>query len=78
MRRPSTDQEKLFRIAAACQEAIQAQRQREARQAYGLDDYIEGRVVGAANQARKLLRVFSGSLNEEPPARTGPWKPAGR
>ena len=78
MRRPSTDQEKLFQIAAACQEAIQAQRQPEARQAYGLDDYTEGRVVGAANLARKLLRVLSGGVPEEPPARARPWKPVGR
>ena len=74
MRRPSTAQEKLFRIAAACQEAIQAQRQPEARQAYGLADYTDGRVVGAANLARKLLRVFSGGVPEEPPARARPWR----
>jgi hypothetical protein len=61
MHRPPSDQEKLFQIAAACQEAIQAQNHRAASQGYGLDDYSEGRVVGAANLARKILRVLSGS-----------------
>lgn len=54
-----SDQDKLNRIAAACQEAIQAQRQRETRQGYGLDDYTEGRIVGAANLARKIMRIVS-------------------
>jgi hypothetical protein len=56
-----SDQEKLIRIAAACQEAIQTQRQRETRQGYGLDDYTEGRIVGAANLARKIMRIVSAS-----------------
>ena len=60
MHRPATDQEKLFQIAAACQEAIVAQRQRESGQGYGLDDYTEGRIVGAASLARKIMRVLSG------------------
>jgi hypothetical protein len=60
MHRPVTDQEKLFQIAAACQEAILAQRERESRQGYGLDDYTEGRIVGAASLARKLMRFLSG------------------
>jgi hypothetical protein len=60
MYRPITDQEKLFQIAAACQEAILAQRQRESGQGYGLDDYTEGRIVGAASLARKIMRVLSG------------------
>lgn len=60
MHRPATDQEKLIQIAAACQEAILAQRERESRQGYGLDDYTEGRIVGAASLARKLMRVLSG------------------
>lgn len=65
MHRPVTEQEKLFQIAAACQEAILAQRERESRQGYGLDDYTEGRIVGAASLARKIMRVVSG---EQPDA----------
>jgi hypothetical protein len=60
MYRPTTDHEKLIQIAAACQEAILAQREREARHGYGLDDYTEGRIVGAANLARSIMRVLSG------------------
>jgi len=56
--------EKLAEITALCREAIQAQRERESRQGYGLDDYTEGRIVGAANLARKILRaVTANALN---------------
>lgn len=61
MPRPHPDAEKLIRIAALCREAVQAQRDREHRQGYGLDDYSEGRIVGAANLARKILRAVMGS-----------------
>lgn len=60
MPRPGPDAEKLIRIAALCREAIQGQRDREHRQGYGLDDYSEGRIVGAANLARKILRAVMG------------------
>lgn len=60
MHRPITAQEKLFQIARVCQEAILAQREREARQGYGLDDYTEGRIVGAASLARNITRLLSG------------------
>jgi len=60
MHRPATDQEKLIQIAAACQEAILAQRERESRHGFGLDDYTEGRIVGAASLARNLMRMLSG------------------
>ena len=59
MPRPSLESEKLVEIAALCREAIQAQRERETRQGYGLDDYTEGRIVGAANLARKILRAVT-------------------
>jgi hypothetical protein len=39
----------LVEIAALCREAIQAR----------LDDYTEGRIVGAANLARKILRAVT-------------------
>jgi hypothetical protein len=51
---------KLSDIAAFCQQAVQEQRDRERRLGYGLDDYTEGRIVGGANLARKILRVLSG------------------
>ena len=64
MPRRNPEAEKLAEIAALCREAIQAQRERESRQGYGLDDYTEGRIVGAANLARKILRaVTANALN---------------
>jgi hypothetical protein len=70
MRRTSTEQARLFQIAALCQEAVQEQRKRECRLGYGLDDYTEGRIVGAANLARKILRAIHGeSLPTDRPAR---------
>jgi len=59
MPRPNLESERLVEIAALCREAIQAQRERETRQGYGLDDYTEGRIVGAANLARKILRAVT-------------------
>lgn len=61
MQHSQSDREKLIQIAAACQEAIRAQRQRETNQGYGLDDYTEGRIVGAANLARRIMRLVSAS-----------------
>jgi len=60
VRRPHPDTEKLVRIAALCREAVEAQRDRERGQGYGIDDYSEGRIVGAANLARKILRAVTG------------------
>jgi len=68
-----TDQARLLRIAAVCQEAIQEQRDREARHGYGLDDYTEGRIVGAANLARKIMRTLTGQPEPpKPPLRRSP------
>ncbi len=64
MPRPSLDSERLIEIAALCREAIQAQRERETRQGYGLDDYTEGRIVGAANLARKILRAVTANSRQ--------------
>jgi len=71
MPRPHPDSEKLIQIAALCREAIQAQRDREHRLGYGLDDYSEGRIVGAANLARKVLRAVMGH-DLHRPVRGGP------
>jgi hypothetical protein len=55
MKKNSTD-DKLSKIAKLCQEAVDQQKQRESKLGYGLDDYTEGRIVGTANLARKILR----------------------
>ena len=54
------DSERLAEVVALCRDAVQAQRERETRHGYGLDDYTEGRIVGAANLARKILRAATG------------------
>ena len=58
MPRQPSDADKLLEISALCQAAVQDQRDRERRHGYGLDDYTEGRIVGGANLARKVLRVL--------------------
>ena len=55
MKKNSTD-EKLCKIVKLCQDAIEQQKKRECKLGYGLDDYTEGRIVGTANLARKIIR----------------------
>jgi hypothetical protein len=73
MPRSSADfEQKLSDIAAFCQQAVQEQRDRERRLGYGLDDYTEGRIVGGANLARKILRVLSGE--SKPGGTAADWR----
>lgn len=44
-----------------CLDAIQKQKDREVKLGYGLDDYTEGRIVGAAVLARKILKIIRDS-----------------
>lgn len=69
MRRVNSETDRLLQVAMLCQEAVDEQRMRECRQGYGLDDYTEGRIVGAANLARKLLRIVKGDAEAEPRTR---------
>ena len=77
MRRLNHEQEKLLRVAALCQNAIQSQRDRERREGFGVDDYTEGRIVGAANLARAILRTLSGNHTDASWDGTGPRRTAG-
>jgi hypothetical protein len=43
-------------VERLCLDAIEAQKKRECSIGYGLDDYTEGRIVGCAALARKILR----------------------
>lgn len=45
-------------IEKLCLDAIQKQKDRETKLGYGLDDYTEGRIVGAAVLARKILSII--------------------
>lgn len=47
-------------IEKLCNEAINHQKKRESSLGYGLDDYTEGRIVGAASLARKILKNIQG------------------
>jgi hypothetical protein len=49
------DQLKLM-VEKLCLEAIQKQKDRESKVGYGLDDYTEGRIVGGASLARKIIK----------------------
>lgn len=50
-------QEQLDEIYKICSQAIQDQLNRQKTLGYGLDDYTEGRIIGAANMARKIKRI---------------------
>lgn len=43
-------------VEKICLDAIQKQKTMESKSGYGLDDYTEGRTVGAAALARKILK----------------------
>lgn len=53
-------QAKLDEIYKICTQAIQDQTNRQRSLGYGLDDYTEGRIVGAANLARRIKRIVFG------------------
>jgi hypothetical protein len=53
-------QKQLDEIYKICCKAIEDQKHRERSLGYGLDDYTEGRIVGAANLARRIKRVVFG------------------
>jgi len=55
-----TQQAKLDEVYKICNKAIEEQRNRERSLGYGHDDYTEGRIVGAANLARKIKRIVFG------------------
>lgn len=53
-------QQQLDEILKICNNAIEDQKKRERILGYGLDDYTEGRTVGAANLARRIKRIVFG------------------
>jgi hypothetical protein len=53
-------QQRLDDILRMCNNAIEDQKKRERTLGYGLDDYTEGRTVGAANLARRIKRIAFG------------------
>lgn len=60
MKKIEKEKEQLLNeIYKICNKAIEDQKKRERTLGYGLDDYTEGRIVGAANLARRIkITVF--------------------
>jgi hypothetical protein len=49
---------KLEAITQTCRAAISQQVERGKKAGFGLDDYTDGRIVGGASLARKILRLI--------------------
>jgi hypothetical protein len=49
---------KIEIITQMCREAISQQVERGTKSGFGLDDYTDGRIVGGASLARKILRLI--------------------
>lgn len=52
----------IEQIIRLCQEKIKDQKDREKGTTYGLDDYNDGRIVGSAALARKILSLLGVSF----------------
>lgn len=52
-------QEKMSQVIRLCNEKIQAQKEHEAKAGYG-EDYTDGRIVGSAALARRILEILKG------------------
>lgn len=50
-------------IIKLCQEKIKDQKDREKGVIYGVDDYNDGRIVGAAALARRILSLLNVSFH---------------
>lgn len=50
-------QEKISQVIGLCNEKIQAQKDHESNAGYG-EDYTDGRIVGGAALARRILEIL--------------------
>lgn len=50
-------QEKITQVISLCNEKIQAQKDHESSAGYG-EDYTDGRIVGGAALARRILEIL--------------------
>jgi hypothetical protein len=64
---------KIESITQMCRAAISQQVERNKKAGFGLDDYTDGRIVGGASLARKILRLIGSTHEgfEEPAAASG-------
>lgn len=54
----SIEQEKILEIMRLCNQKIEEQKTHESNIGYGIDDYSEGRIVGGASLARRILAIL--------------------
>ena len=54
------EKEKIAKIVKLCNSKINEQRRLESSSGYGNDDYTEGRIVGSAALARRILQTIRG------------------
>lgn len=52
-------QQKISEVINLCNEKIQAQKDHEANAGYG-EDYTDGRIVGGAALARRIIEILKG------------------
>jgi hypothetical protein len=64
---------KIESITQMCRAAISQQVERSNKAGFGLDDYTDGRIVGGASLARKILRLIGSTYEgfEEPASASG-------
>ena len=54
-------QQQIAKIVQLCNDKIQDQKNHEANAGYG-EDYTDGRIVGSAALARRIILIIKGSL----------------
>lgn len=54
----SIEQEKILEVMRLCNQKIEEQKHYESTTGYGIDDYSEGRIVGGAALARRILVIL--------------------
>lgn len=52
------EQEKILEVIRLCNKKIEEQKTHESNVGYGIDDYSEGRIVGSAALARRILVIL--------------------
>jgi hypothetical protein len=49
---------KIEEITRLCQTAVNNQLEKNKKGGFGLDDYTDGRIIGAASLARNILKII--------------------
>lgn len=55
-------EEKIIKIIKICNQKIEEQKKREKTSGYGNDDYSDGRIVGSAALARKIIKIIKNEI----------------